>query len=241
MYLSDTLTKTGIFQNIETKLFGDNGYGKITDDTDRTYLFTNLCNRALDRFSFLAMTADGVWQWDDDNYTTQSIATTNLVTTQREYQFALDHLEIEAVLVKDSSGIWRTLTPFDQRDPNAKAYLENNATRSGMPTRYDKRGTTLWLDVTPNFNSTAGLKVYFKRGPSYFTYSDTNKAPGFASNFHSFVVNYASTYYALDRTMPQAVNWYQDLQKEEKAIQSFYSSRSKDEKPKFKILIQNNR
>lgn len=241
MQLSNTLLKTGLVESAEIKLFGNNGYGKISGDTDMMYQFTDRFNRALDRFNFLAITADGRWQMDDSNYTDQSIATTNLVSAQREYEFNSDQLEIEAVLVKNSSGTWITLSPIDQRDPESKAYLENNSGRTGTPTKYDKRGNTLWLDVTPNYNSTSGLKVFFKRGPSYFTYSDTTKSPGIPSTFHPYIVNHASTYYGLDRDLKQAKDWYILLKEEEKSIQTFYSSRSKDEKPRMRPAYQNNR
>ena len=139
------------------------------------------------------------------------------------------------------SGTWRLIRPFDQNDQDAAPYLENNSGRTGTPSRYDKRGSIIILDVTPDYASTAGLKVYFKRGASHFVYSDTTKVPGFASNFHPYIVNHASTNYALDRSMPQAKNWFELLGVEEKAIQSVYSIRSKDEKPKLKVLRQNNR
>ncbi len=229
MQINDIAGKTGILQNVEIKLYGDNGYGTITNDTDKMYQFIDRANRALDRFTFLAMTADGRWQWDDDNYSTQSIATTNVVSGQREYEFALDHLEIEKVLIKNSAGIWSVIWPFDEQDPSAPPYLENNSNRTGIPIKYDKRGTTLYLDVTPNYNSTSGLKIYFKRGASYFTTADTTKKPGFASSFHSFVPIHIAAHYAIDRTWPQAKSWFEVLQIEEKAIIDYYSKRNKDE------------
>lgn len=241
MILSDTTHKNGILQHIEIKVFGDNGYGKITDDSDRLYQFVDRINRAMDRFTFLAMTADGRWQWDDNNYTTSSIATTNLVSGQREYEFALDHLEIERVLVQDSSGTWQVIKPIDQQDDDAVLYLENNTGRTGFPTKYDKRGTTLWLDFTPNYNKTGGLKVYFKRGADYFETSDTSKAPGFASNFHYFVPLHASTHYGLDRALPEAKNWYELLQIEENSIKTYFSMRNKDERPRLAVNYQNNK
>lgn len=241
MILSDTLNKNGILQHIEIKVFGDNGYGKITDDSDRLYQFVDRCNRALDRFTFLAMTADGRWQWDDNNYTSTSIATTNLVSGQREYEFALDHLEIERVLVQDSAGTWKVIKPIDQQDDDAVLYVENNTGRSGTPTKYDKRGTTLWLDVTPNYNKTAGLKVYFKRGPDYFTTGTTTKAPGFASNFHYFVPLHASAHYGLDRSLTESKNWYELLQTEEASIKTYFSMRNKDERPRLIPNLQNNK
>lgn len=241
MQFNETLTKTGLIQLCEIKLFGDNGYGKISDDPSRMYQFTDRINRAYDRFVFLAMTADGRWQFDDQNYTTYNIATTDIVSGQREYEFALDHLEIEKVLIKLPDGTWKVIDPFDQDDPTANPYLENNTGRTGTPTRYDKRGATIYLDVTPNYNSDEGLKVYFKRGPSYFTYSDNTKVPGFASIFHPYLALHACANYAVDREMSVSKSLYLLLQEEEKAILAFYSDRNKDEKRKMTPAYQDNK
>jgi len=241
MIFNDTATKTGILQNTEIKLFGDEGYGQITGDANRLYQFTDRANRALDRFAFLAMSADGRWQWDDNNYVDISIGTTSLVSGQRNYTFALEHLEVEKVLVLNASGEYSVLKSIDASDPDAVAYLENNAGRSGTPTQYDKRGDTIFLDFTPNYSIANGLKIYFKRGASYFVYTDTTKAPGFASIFHKFVPMHMSAMYAVDRTMPEAKNYVDLLQMEEKDIKQFYSARSKDERPTISTSYQNNK
>lgn len=239
MQFNDTSTKSGILQDCEITLFGDEGYGSITGDTNRLLQFTNRANRALDRFVFLAMTADEKWQFDDNNYTDLAIAVTNIVSTQRDYQFALDHLEIEKVLIQRADGVWVTLKPLSQTE-NKDTYYENNTGNTGVPTRYEKRGSTIFLDVVPNYSSTNGLKVYFSRGASYFATTDTTKTPGFASNFHKFVPLHMKAHYAIDRQMPMGKNLYDLLQVEEQAIRDFYSNRSKDERPKLQVLIQNN-
>lgn len=241
MQFSNTSTKSGILQGIEEKLFGDNGYGKITSDTDRLYQFTNRVNRGLDRFYYLAMTADGRWQWDDNNYTDVAIATTNIVSGQRIYVFALDHLEIEKVLIKDTEGKWHVISPINSNDSSEIAYIENNAGRNGIPTKYDKRGDVLYLDVPPNYASTGGLKIYFRRGADYFTYSDTTKKPGFASTFHSFLVDFASSGYAIDRQMPVGKNLYDLRIEKENEITAYFSKRNRDERQALQVRVQNNK
>lgn len=241
MQFSDTSTKTGILQGIEEKVFGDKGYARITGDSDLLYQFTNRVNRGLDRFYYLSMTADGRWQWDDNNYTDVAIATTNVVSGQRIYVFALDHLEIEKILIKDSTGTWKVLTPIDSSDNDEVAYIENNTGRTGLPTKYDKRGNVLYLDVTPNYNSTGGLKIYFRRGADYFVYTDTTKVPGFASVFHGYLVDFASAGYAIDRQMPIAKNLY-DLRNEKEAeITAYFSKRNRDERQALSVSNQDNR
>ncbi len=240
MQFNDTTTKSGILQDCEITLFGDEGYGSITSDTNRLLQFTNRANRALDRFVFLAMTADEKWQFDDNNYTDLAIAVTNIVSTQRDYQFALDHLEIEKVLIQRPDGVWITLKPLSDTD-NQNTFYENNTGNTGVPTRYEKRGSTIFLDVVPNYSATNGLKIFFTRGASYFTSTDTTKVAGFASPFHKFIPLHMKTGYAIDRQMPMAKNLFEMLTIEEQAIRDFYSNRTKDERPKLAINYQNNK
>jgi len=239
--IAKTNPSGGIIQEDETILFGDEGYGRISGDTNRLYQFTVKANQALDRFAFLAMTSDGRWQWDDSNYTDISIATTNIVSGQRTYTFALEHLEIEKVLISSSNGTWSVIEPIDETDKDERYYLENNTGRTGTPNKYDKRGDTIFLDMTPNYAGTNALKIYFKRGPSYFATTDTTKIPGIPSVFHSFIPLHSSVNYAIDKSMPIAKDKYTQLSEMEKSIKFFYSARNKDESPKLQAYYQNNK
>lgn len=240
MQFNDTTSKSGILQDCEISIFGDEGYGQITNDANRLLQFTNRANRALDRLVYLAMTADEKWEFDDNNYTDLAIAQTSIVSTQRDYEFALEHLEIEKVLIMRPDGTWITLKPLSQTE-NKNTYYENNTGNTGVPTRYEKRGSTIFLDVVPNYSMTNGLKVYFTRGASYFVSTDTIKIAGFASPFHKFIPLHMKAHYAIDRQMPIAKNLYDLVQVEEQAIRDFYSNRAKDEKPKLQVMYQNNK
>lgn len=241
MVFSDTSTKLGLIQHCEVKVFGDDGYGMISGNTNRLYQFTARLNRAQDRLVYLAITADGRWQYDDTNYTDYPIATTDLVSNQRDYPFSIEHLEIEKVLIKDSAGNWTVLLPIDQNDDHARSYIENNSGNVGMPRYYDKMANSIFFDVTPNYSSTGGIKVYFKRGASLFVYTDTTKAPGFASIFHGYLADHASTFYGLDKGMVNAKNWYTDLLTQEEAIVDFFSKRSLDEPKIIRARVTSSR
>lgn len=231
MQFSDTSTKLGLIQDCEMRLFGDNGYGQISGNSDRLYQFTARLNRAQDRFNYLAMTADGRWQFDDNNNTDYPIATTNLVSGQRDYTFALEHLDISKVLILNagSNGQFVELRPFDQNDPGANSYLVNYSTNTGIPRRYDKLANSIFLDPTPNYSATGGLKIYFQRGPNYFVYTDTTKVPGFASIFHDYLSLHASMSYAVDRGLDKAKNLFELVKEKEEAIIDFYGKRNSDE------------
>lgn len=239
MVFNDTTTKDGLIQKCEIKLFGDNGYGQISGNTNRLYQFTERLNRGMDRFNYLAMSADGRWQWDDTNNTDYNIATRNIISGRQDYAFALEHLEIEKVLVKDSGGAWHVIKSIDQNDTDAVEYLENS--NSGIPQKYDKRANSLFLYPIPNYNSTGGLKIYFKRGPSYFVYTDTTKVPGFASIFHEYPVIHACAYYALDRTLATKNDFFETMTMMEDSIKTYYGRRSKDERTRLTANVESNK
>ena len=132
--------------------------------------------------------ADGLWQFDDSNYTDRSIATTTLVAAQRDYSFNSTQLEIEKVEVKDSGGNWQSLSPIDKSQYGEP--LEELYKNDGLPEKYDKEGNSILLypaAATASVTLVAGLKIYFKRSADLFTAAQVTtgtKTPGFASFFH---------------------------------------------------------
>ncbi len=205
---SDTSTKNGLIQVCEDLIFGN--YGDISGNSDRLYQFTRLLNEALNRVTSLILTADGRWQFDDTNYTDIPIGTTNLVTTagseQQDYAFAATHLKITRVECMDSTGAWHLLQPIDQAQLYNQS-LTDFMNTAGFPTYYDKIGNSIFLYPKPlaaAVTATAGLKVFFQRPPSYFSYTDTTKTPGFNSMYHELVALIASKNYAISKSLPVA-------------------------------------
>lgn len=248
MVLNDTVTKLGLLQDCEIKLFGDNGYGKITDDPNRLLQFVARINRAQDRFIELAMTADGKWQYDDTNHVdalgnyTYNIATIALVAGQREYQFATEMLEVDKVFVQTSIG--GPYQQIDAVDPDSEPGTEsfyNGLNVQGVPYRYDKRSNLVILDPIPNISIPAGLKVYFKRGAKYFTATGMDSIePGFASHLHPFLSLHASYGYASDRQMSIAGGRLKNgaftgmalqIQDMETRVKNAFSRRAGDQRP----------
>lgn len=229
LVFSDTSTKQGLIQACESSLFGDNGYGKISGDTDLLADFTRRLNDGLNRVASLIMQADGRWQWDDNNNADYPISSTGLVADQQDYTFTVSHLKIIRVEVKDQQGNWHLVTPFDQRDVNDKALTEFLA-ESSLPQFYDKLANSLFLYPRPNFSQDLSLKVYFQRPPVYFsaTGADT-RVPGFNSLYHNLVALIACRDYALDRQLSSAKGLAERVQLGEQDVQDAYSLRSKDE------------
>lgn len=205
----------------------------------------NDCNDALDRFWQLALTCDGTWQIDDSNYTDLPIATTNLVSGQQDYSLSTEAMEIEKVFAKNSSGNWVELRPVNitQTETNVQARniwtLPSND--GGNPTAYDKQGGSIFLNAIPNYASTGGLKVVFKRGASYFASTDTIKQPGIPVIFHNYIYRYASYNWLVDKNPAKAMALVPFIQKDEQMIIEHYSKRDKNAPQKIVPLYRSSR
>ena len=228
MTFSNTTTKDGIIQDCEFWLFGAN-YGTITNNSNLLNTFTALSNRALDSVSIIAMGADDRWQFDDTNHTDYPIATTNLVTDQRDYVLSVSHLRITRVEIKDDQGNWTILTPFDLADIGiARDEFMNT---SATPMYYDKLGNSLFLYPAPNYSQSASLRVYFQREPSYFLSTDTTKSPGFASIFHRLVPLNACLDYATANNLTDKITVLNTkIKEQEEEIKKFFGRRNRDER-----------
>jgi len=199
---------------------------------------TRSINNGLDKVSALILRADNRWQFDDLNNVTLPIATTDLINNQQDYSFDDSFLEVVKVLVSDDSGNFRPIYNIDVHDQDVYSYLENKTENVSIPYRYDVVGGSVMLDPRPNYNYTAGLKVYFKRKAEYFTTTDTTKEPGFASQFHRILSLYAQLDYAVAKGLNKVEQIKREILEMEKAISAHYSRRLKDYKfrmiPKYR-------
>lgn len=240
LQFSDTSSaKVGLIQECESQVFGDNSYGRISGDASLLATFTRYINEALNRVVNLIMTADGRWQFDDTNNTDFPIATTNLVTTlgseQQDYTFDITMLRILRIEVLDNTGAWRKLTPIDENDVYDQS-LSDFLKTPGLPVYYDKQGSSILLYPKPlatSVTSTAGLKVWFQRPPSYFVTSDITKVPGFNSMYHRLVALIASRDYAMFKDFSIAKVLSEKVQQDEDSLVENYALRNKDEHVKL--------
>lgn len=145
--------------------------------------FTRNANLALDRIQSLIFKADG-WTSDDTNQTGELLdVSNNLVSGTQKTACSVTWLTIEKVRIKDQNGNWITLPELPR-----KQQTDGQLTAaSGTPSSYFRLGNYLYFDKAPNYSSTGGMEVQFQRGASYFAYTDTTKAPGFATPFHRLV------------------------------------------------------
>ena len=231
MQFSDTTNRTGIIQLIEdntgTQSASTSSYSLATKTRD--------VNNAYANYFLIAASTEGRWQVDDTNHTDYPIITTNLTSGQQDYVFTVDGsstpnqiLDIYRVEITDPSGLDVELTPIDQFDVKGVALTEFMSA-DGTPRFYDKTANGIIMYPTPNYNATAGLKIYYTRTPSYFTTADTTKKPGIPDMFHEYLALRPSYQYCLRKGLANADNLRADMLIMEDQIKSYYMNRSRDE------------
>jgi hypothetical protein len=213
---------------------------------------------ALERVVSLILQSDGRWQYDDSNYSDQPIATANLVSGQQDYSLSTSQIEIIGAAVMLKSGAWRELLPFDPADLGTSSsplsfiplvafgptmdraeFLKTPA----LPQYYDKHGPSVILYPAPDngisVTLTAGLKLYFKRGPLQFDYTtnmftdstgSSASVPGFNSLYHDLVAFIAAYDYCVVNLPSLAGGYMSEIQRREAALVADYSKRNEDER-----------
>lgn len=243
MQFNNTTTLDGLIQECERITL--KGTGGISNITNSLKDFTARLNQGLDRFFTIALTHDGNWQFDDSNYTDLPIGVANLVSGQQDYSFSSDLLTVVKVLVKDSSANWSELTPVDESQTGANVYAKNIWTlptgNSGTPSRYDKFANSILLDPIPNYNSTGGLKVNFKRNASKFASTDTTKEPGIPSLFHPYIARVACLPYLIEHNMDGLVGLNNQILQDEALIKEYMSKRIGDERNVISVRTRSSR
>ena len=232
---NDTTNNTGLIQLCEQELFGDSGFTQISGNTARLQMLTNYINEGNARYVEIAIGSDGNWVFDDSNQTDLPIATTNIVSGQQDYALNVAFIDILGVEVADSSGNFYGLKEVNERDfSNAGISMTEMYKTAGQPNSYMKLANSIFLLPATSYNYTAGLKIRFQRPHSYFVYGDTTKVPGFNSNHHQFLVNFACYKYATARNMPAVRFQNEVVRYEQVEIPNFYNSRSKDKVKKLR-------
>ena len=235
MQFSDTDTKLGIIQDIATWCFSNSD-----NDNTTSYPLADKVRNAnawYEQVVSLIMLSDNRWEWDDVNQTDLPIATSALVADQQDYGLdAAVQYKITRVEILDSSGSAIQLKPISQTDKRGTALTEYQST-AGTPAEYDLIGNSVFLYPKPNYSKAAGLKLYFQRGASYFTSSDTTKAPGFNRMFHRIIPMGASLDWISvnHSTSPKIPLLERRIEEMKKGIINFYSTRHRDSKPNLKL------
>lgn len=192
-------------------------------------------NDGLDWVLTLILQADSRWEFDGTNQSDRPIGTTPLVANQQPYGIATTHLRITRVEAKDTAGNYQRLKPMSANDISAQALSEFQKS-AATPRFYDKEGNQIILYPAPSYADATGLKVYFQRAMVKFTTTSTTAVPGFASTFHRLI----SLYMARDHCIAEGKDSRlerieREIAKRETALQTFYISRARDDKPRLRL------
>lgn len=226
MVFSDTVNNLGGVQQVRDIM-------RVDSTQWATSKIVNSFNNYLDTVAGYAIGADRRFQWDDTNHSKLPIGTTNIVANQSDYSFLTDEqgnaiLNLTRIDILDSSGNYRQLQVIDQTQ--IKGAVDEELVTAGDPIYYDKIADNIVrLYPKPSASVTSGLKFYFQRTPSYFTASDTTKAPGVPPLLHrGFVINAAfdgALSLGLENLQPLSV----ERQLEEKKMTEYFANRNTDE------------
>lgn len=213
---------------------------RLTNTDVNTYPIMDLTadvNTVYSDYVSIILSSDTRWEWDDSNFTTFPIATTDLVAGQRDYQFNNSFLKILKVLVQQpDNNQFNELTEIDVQDSvsNLDAWsmnVDDVASNQGTPDAFDLFSDSIRLQPRPNYSVTGGIKVYFQRYESEFLSTDTTKEPGFAQPFHRGLAFGAAYLFALSHNLPQVERLRQEDLNCKEGLKEYLSQRNKAERP----------
>lgn len=223
MFFSDTINKNGLVQEIDFICGTDSTSYPIEDKTRNI-------NIHYYRVGILHWRFSPIWNFDDSNYTTHSIASTNLVNDQSDYELPTTLIAIERVAILNKEGDECDLI---ERNYDEIADVAEYQEPAGLPRYYAKRGNSIWLFPkvnTSDVTATNGLKLYLTRLVDPFVKTDTSKEPGFNAGFHRVLSLGAST----DYLMINKPNLYDRVKVEYNALLddliNFLKQRQKDDR-----------
>lgn len=236
MVTNDTTNRLGLIQLLED-------LSETQSNTSSSYpLQTKVrdLNLGYDDYQNFVKQVSGTWQTDDSNHTKYPNVKFNLVSGQQDYSFTVDEQgnqvqDIYRVECKDSSGKWILLSPYNEMAEESS--ISEQETESGTPTRYYKTANGIFLDLTPNYNSTLGIRMWFTRSPNYIS-SNTNDIStatvtptslGIPNGHHRYPALKAAFWYWLPKDSQRASLYKNEILEIEKLIKRDVSNRNRDE------------
>ncbi len=226
MVFSDTSTNLGIVQQVRN-------FMRVDSDQWATSKIVNSVNNYHDMVTGYAIGADRRFQWDDTNHTKLPEGTAQLTINVSDYSFLTDEQGNSIITLTGVSvlrnGVYDPLVLVDKNDPGYNP-ASFGFTPGTLPTYYDKiADNIIRLDILPSATVASGLKFYFQRTGSYFTASDTTKAPGVSPLLHRGYVIAAAYDGALTLGLPNLQPLSVEMQKEEEKMKEYFADRNQDD------------
>lgn len=230
MVFSESTNRTGMYEWFQDLTF--------TNSTSYSaYKYARDANNALLDYQALALKSNGGWQFDDTNQSNPATKAINVVSGTNNYNVLVDDetssnqiLEIERIecAVNASLSDYNVLQPYNEM--NSESSITQDATVSGVPTNYYIRGGAVYLYPKPNYNATAGLKVWVSRTTTYFAGTDTTKVAGIPHTHQKYLVLKPAYEYNMVNLPERADRVKLLLNECVQEIKDYYSMRKKDER-----------
>lgn len=207
-------------------LSGDNSTSLTTADA------VSLLNFGIDQYSYLAITSDGRWQFDDTENTDVPRASVTLNSGEVAIPFASTHLTIRFAEITDAEGNKARLDTFDRRD---SGYTTPKTTDTGQPSAYNYEAGVMYFDVYANANYT--VTIHFSRVATHFTEANTTQVLGIPSIHTEYIVLHALHRLSLRTGNENRAVVRNELEQMEKDIEDFYGRRDEDTHPQLSTSI----
>lgn len=183
-----------------------------------------LFNYALNEYTYLALTSDGAWKFDDSANASAPTVTYNVVAGTSSYTIATSTLMIEAVHYYNGTT-WEKLQPVD-RTAEGDYPLETQHNTPGKPQHYDLDGNLITLYPTPSESTTNGLKLFISRAADHFPDTTLSTTIGIPLVHLSYLV-YHALYQLSTRTNDDNRVIYRDeLMRLTKEVKDYFSRRN---------------
>lgn len=222
----------GLIQRCEVNVYGEDALGRISGNTEKLALWTTRLNQAKLKMDAMAFEVDGLWQHDDKNHTKLPTITADISANTRKYSFDEDQdgnkiLEILKVYYrKDASSNYEILEPVDETET---ASIYDGQDTVGVPTAYGKKGNTIILDMVPESNITAGLKIEITREGYYFSVSDTDTEGGY-DIYDYLIADLACFEYGRMNTLANANINAPYIEESKRELKKWFSRRAGDKR-----------
>lgn len=190
-----------------------------------------LLNFAIDEYSYIAMTSDGLWQVDDTEDSGVSRATSTITSASNSISLNIEHLQLSFVELEDSNGDKTRLTPYDLRKEDTTT---PDSTPTSKPTKYDFYGGVLYLDTYTDQEYT--IRIFYTRPFNHLTEAGTSTEVGVPSIHTEYLVLHALARLGLRTADENRVQVRQEVDLLEDKIRDFYANRDEDTEERMNIV-----
>jgi len=149
---------------------------------------TRMFKYALNDYSAIAMSADGVQKFDGTGHGDYPVATSTVSVSNPKIELDKAFLQMDRVTITLSDGSERPLKAIDRRDHKDITLLKFYGT--GTPTAYDIDANS--LEVFPHPEKDYTVTVYYTRAAKHMDVTDDTNDVGIRLTHHYYLILHAA-------------------------------------------------